>query len=318
MIGGQLPTDQQMKMMAEQLRGRDARAMLATLSGDTALTNVGKLMSGRTDKLATGLAKTRETLEGRAYDEEQAKILAGATKAERDRAHERGVLEYGKTAEDTAAHRKELYRLEQAGIDATIANKAEAARIAAENKKEDNIRRLSESVVKADLHSIDADMVALDRTMQPYMDTNTGELKKSGIKGIPGAGRSRAFDSLTSDARQVNQVFSALKNKLLRARSGAAVTSNELDRIEMELGQGVWATDEDFARGIMLLKDYQEVLENHIYGGYSDDVISTYKVRASKRRRDADNSAEVGRSQTGGVGIVSSQIVDDSKPKEPE
>ena len=55
MIGGQLPTDQQMKIMAEQLRGRDARAMLATLSGDTALTNVGKLMSGRTDKLATGL-----------------------------------------------------------------------------------------------------------------------------------------------------------------------------------------------------------------------------------------------------------------------
>ena len=62
MIGNQVPTDEQMKMMANQLRGRDARAMLATLSGDTALTNVGKSMSGRTDKIATGLAKTRETL----------------------------------------------------------------------------------------------------------------------------------------------------------------------------------------------------------------------------------------------------------------
>ena len=313
MIGGQVPTDDQMKIMANQLRGMDSRAVLAALSGDKPLTAAGNILTDKTDKISTGLAKTRKTLEDREFTAAENKLLADATKKERDRAYERGVYEYDTTAEDTAAHRKELYRLEKAGIDATIANKAEAARIAAENKKEDNIRRLSESVVKADLHAIDADMAALDRTMRPYMDTNTGELKKSGIKGIPGAGRSRIFDSLTSDARQVNQVFSALKNKLLKARSGAAVTSNELDRIEMELGQGVWATDEDFARGIMLLKDYQEVLENHIYGGYSDDVISTFKARASSHRRTADKSAKVGASQSGSVGIVSSELVDDGE-----
>ena len=308
MIGGQLPTDQQMKIMAEQLRGRDARAMLATLSGDTALTNVGKLMSGRTDKLATGLAKTRETLEGRAYDEEQRKILAGATKTERDRAYERGVLEHTMDAEAKRVRDAELDALQREEIEATYGYRKDTREAAAKKDLDSSIQKLQAEVTDSKLPAMEQDVIELDRHLGQFMDVNTGELKEN----IPGAGGSRINPlELLGQGKKTKRLFQRIMNRLLKERSGAAVTAPELERMKIELAQNPLSTDQDFADAYMGIKQYVETLNTYIYGGYSDDVVDKYRARISKRRQSVNPRSDG--AQTGNVGVVSSQIVDDGE-----
>jgi len=98
-------------------------------------------------------------------------------------------------------------------------------------------------------------------------------------RDIPGIG----FGGLavTEAASYAQSVKQALMNVILKARSGAAVTETEFDRLQTEVA-GVKAkylgiiTDKDFKKWVKALRDIQNREIDAIFGGYRPEVKQAY------------------------------------------
>jgi len=99
---------------------------------------------------------------------------------------------------------------------------------------------------------------------------------------IPGYGRivgGIPTRALPEESRQVRQTLAALRNIILKARSGAAVTDQELRRLVEEIGSGFGMSDADVVSGIKRIRDRLETIKGNLTAGVSDEVLSTYTER---------------------------------------
>lgn len=119
-----------------------------------------------------------------------------------------------------------------------------------------------------------------------------GELLVGGKKvdlpgvSIPGIGRVTAY---SGKARELADRAAKIFNTELKDRSGAAVTSNELDRLKGEFSQGKFNTEPELIRA---LADYKRALGKELKrreAAFRPEVVQTYGSRGGTVETPAPN-----------------------------
>jgi hypothetical protein len=93
---------------------------------------------------------------------------------------------------------------------------------------------------------------------------------------VPGLGRISAYDS---KARGLQNSVARVFNAELKDRSGAAVTSNELERLKIEFGEGKFNTEEEMVAALKEYKSAFRELVKNIEAGFVPEAISTIEGR---------------------------------------
>lgn len=103
---------------------------------------------------------------------------------------------------------------------------------------------------------------------------------------LPGIGR---VNWHSSDARILQGAADAVFNKELKTRSGASVTSNELERLRNEFNAGKFNTEEELIRG---LRDYKKALANALQNreaGFRPEIRTEYQNRGAQDLSEFQN-----------------------------
>jgi hypothetical protein len=99
---------------------------------------------------------------------------------------------------------------------------------------------------------------------------------------VPGVGplKNAVPDALMSDeGKDVRQALAAVRNIVLSARSGAAVTDQELRRLVEEIGTGTGKTEADLRRGLKRIRERVDKIKENAAAGVSDEVLGAYQER---------------------------------------
>ena len=103
---------------------------------------------------------------------------------------------------------------------------------------------------------------------------------------IPGFGATGLLPNFaTSRAGQdIRQEVQTLKNVILKARSGGAVTPQEAERLLKEIGDASGFTDRQLRRGLNNAKKIIQESTDNIFAGFDEDTVNTYTQRGGLSR----------------------------------
>lgn len=248
---GDRDTDMQ-RALSDGLRRRREIGQLGQLTGDEVLMPFGKQMS---------LSADREVLK------------------EMDRADKQSQRELTSGYYD--------FQKAQAGLAQTMAlrkqdeverhNRATEGRIDAAMQKtlDRDVQKLSANITKAQLPDLQAGIAQIDEELRPYIENN---------EGLPGVGGMSNIGewAFTEGGRAMKARVAKIRNMILKARSGGAVTPSEAERLLTEFSLGVMNTDEDFLRSWTDFKEQVARGEQNIYGGFTDEVKAQYLMNLSR------------------------------------
>ena len=153
--------------------------------------------------------------------------------------------------------------------------------IAGEIKRvNDDVKSLSEEWTDLKIPQTEAALVRMENIIAEYVDEN-GNI----IANIPGINMGEKFlakvagnTELGQKQKRTVQALAAIKNALLKERSGAAVTVSEYDRFIEEVQAG-FADDQSI---VTFIRDLRTTLESHktaIISGYDTKVQNKYLQR---------------------------------------
>lgn len=102
-----------------------------------------------------------------------------------------------------------------------------------------------------------------------------------GIEDIPGygAGAAKPAWALDDTGKAIRQEVATIRNNILKARSGGAVTPSEADRLLQELGDGIGSTDQQLLYGINKVKNMLAGKQRNLEAGYDPGAIDLYRER---------------------------------------
>jgi hypothetical protein len=149
---------------------------------------------------------------------------------------------------------------------------------AAEKKKAGNdkaVVKYSDTLEKHGIPEFETALSALE-----------GQLGKYPAGKAPGLGRGVGLipDWMQGkEGENIRQALAAVKNTLLKARSGAAVTESELRRFVEELGSGGFRSEETLRTGIKRIRDRFEKVKENTVAGVNDDVKDQYEQQGGMR-----------------------------------
>ncbi len=284
----EVPTEAQQQAIAAKLRGDDARATLALLSGDPALTRVGNSIKETNKEKAEGLRKTIDAIETR---------NAQATEAEAKRGFEGGEYQANRDQadrhhqDDLTLKREEIKADELAAAKKLIAQE-EANTIAAKQVEQNNRVNYEQEKSNRGLTQMGVLVEQIENKIAPYL--KEGEL----VGDVPGLSTvetsiADAFGQTLSSEEgvQMRALMARFSNVILKQRSGAAVTPHEFDRLQKELAKGVGASDKiiyDAYRNIVA--GYKAEASNLAKAyGYEKGDISGSEVFDPKSKKGASN-----------------------------
>jgi hypothetical protein len=139
----------------------------------------------------------------------------------------------------------------------------------AEEKRAVNVRKYSETLQKHSIPEFEGALGELENVLSKYP------------KGkAPGLGRGAGLvpDWMQgAEGENIRQALAGVKNILLKARSGAAVTENELRRMVEELGSGGFRSEETLRAGIERIRKRFEHVKANAAAGVDDDVKGQYE-----------------------------------------
>jgi hypothetical protein len=147
-----------------------------------------------------------------------------------------------------------------------------------------DVMKLSANITKAQLPDLQAGISQIDDELRPYLEND---------EGLPGmGGLSNIGDwSFTEGGRAMKARVAKIRNMILKARSGGAVTPSEASRLLTEFSLGVMNTDEDFLRSWTDFKEQIARGEQNIYAGFTDEVKDTYLMNLSREGGIAPTNA---------------------------
>lgn len=142
---------------------------------------------------------------------------------------------------------------------------------------ESDVERLRKNVSPA-LEAIDS-IKLLEETIQEYVPKfsfDDDKAHKQNIPGvsIPGIGRTTFF---SGKARDVRSAFDSVFNKMLKQRSGAAVTDPELNRLEKEFGAGKFDTEENMIKAVKRIKKAYNLLAKKQLAGIDEEARTRFE-----------------------------------------
>lgn len=289
MLSGQIPGPERTRALAGKLRGQEDRALLAMLSGDPVLSQVGQVQGNAARSNAAGFARMRQRMEDRASTErrhgetqdrlqQQFEAQQNATELAREEAnrrHDENLALRRDTLEANIEHR-ELTR--------QLMEQKEQAKLSKQNN--DNARRLSAKLVDEGVTDLEASIEQADQVVSKYFDPNTGE-RREGVDDIPGYGgldNARPTLLLSQEGKEMRTFLASVRNKILKARSGAAVTNPEMARLSEELGTALGGTEEQMIQAYVKLRKELGKVKSGIMAGYSPEVVDLYQSQFAEGR----------------------------------
>jgi hypothetical protein len=171
-------------------------------------------------------------------------------------------------AEADRALRREIAAMNAANAAALREDRAADRR---QREIDSGVARLTKEIDDKGLAELEQSVSNLERSIAQYQG-----------KPLPGFGRVEGAlpDAVVNDeARQLRQDYAAVRNALLKARSGGAVTEGEANRLLQELGEGFGRPDDLVRRGVSNLRRVIDARKSNLAAGASDDVIREYEAR---------------------------------------
>ncbi len=165
-----------------------------------------------------------------------------------------------------------------------------------DKETEKNVQKLSKDVkgIQGINNSVKSVEDVLGFNLDDY-DPKTNTVNGKPLKdlpgvSVPGVGRVSFYDS---DARTLSASISKVFNTELKDRSGAAVTTPEMERLKTEFQSGKFNTEEEM---IAAIKTYKELAMQELANreaAYSSEVKDTYKERGGQTSdsfKDSDHN----------------------------
>lgn len=237
--------EKSMKALSQGLRGQKDLASLAMLSGDQTVGAFGNSLN----------SDVENRLKLRTIEKEK----------EAQRKLTESYYNQQKEANDARIAHQQSVLAEQ-----TRHNKATEGQLLTKALKLQNkdVRSLSQAMTKAQVPEIAESIGLINKELAKYGEN--GDLP--GMGGI-----SNTFlGSTTPEGRAMKSLVGRVRNIILKARSGGAVTPQEADRLYEEFSLGVMNTDQDFKRA---WNDFQSVFQagvQGIYAGYPEETQAMY------------------------------------------
>jgi len=297
---GNPPTDEdQIRAAAARLRGTDQRSVLAMLSGDRILAPIGQEQMRATQGTARGLAKARQALEERnarksMFDQEwkMRQQLAEEDRVARSKeAAANRAFQYSQLAaqqENWKAQNETEAAWREAQAQALRDKYAEEERkLAAKDEKliNDETRRLSFKLVDEGITDLESSIDIADKEVSKYFDPNTGQRKVGDIPGYGGVDSTLPNALLGEDGKRLRNVLASVRNKILKARSGAAVTDPEMMRLAEELGTAMGQTEEEMIQAYVNVRKALDHVKGGVYAGFAPEVAEMYESRLGANAR---------------------------------
>ena len=120
-----------------------------------------------------------------------------------------------------------------------------------------------------------------DGVLGKYLDPKTGKFNK-GVTNLPGMGglEGGAFRWLAgADGREVRDTLAGLRNKLINAQAGTAVSAEEYKRMAEELGVAFGGSDTDVIRAYLKTRKELEGIKQKTVAGFSRNAQAMYNYR---------------------------------------
>jgi hypothetical protein len=170
-------------------------------------------------------------------------------------------------------------------------NKDKAAVTAQQKALNRGVTDLSKRLEKAAIPDLKVGIAKIDEELSPYLEAGG----KSNVGGF----------SFTGEGRRMQARVAKIRNMILKARSGGAVTPQEADRLLQEFSLGMWNSDADFLASWADFKDSISAGERNIMGGYGSEIRDAYEM--NMRALMEDPEADPASPSAGGGELTSSQ-----------
>ncbi len=175
----------------------------------------------------------------------------------------------------------------------------EAAAVAKKEAATDKaVTKFSDTLQKEGIPEIEAALSGAEGVFSRYTDPQTKKLKD--VPGIGAVKNALPDWAVSSEGKDVRESLSAVANIVLSARSGAAVTDQELRRLARELSNSVGAAPEDTKRAYDKFRKRFDQVKANASAGVSVEVLGTYQERGGIpiKRGGSSSSASSSRGST--------------------
>ena len=163
--------------------------------------------------------------------------------------------------------------------------KAEAELATLDVTRLGNINKETQSMAKflqtEGITAFEESFKTADGVLGKYLDVKTGKFNK-GASNLPGVGglEGGVFRWMAgADGREVRDTLAGLRNKLVKAQAGSAVSKEEYGRMAEELGQAFGGTDKDVIRAYIKIRKELEGVKKKTVAGFSKDAQAMYNYR---------------------------------------
>jgi hypothetical protein len=161
--------------------------------------------------------------------------------------------------------------------DLTQVTKENAAAQRKEVANEKAVTKFSDTLQKEGIPDIEAALGAAESIFAKYTDPKTGKL--GDVPGVGAVKNALPDWAVSSEGKDVRESLSAVANIVLAARSGAAVTDQELRRLARELSNSIGASPADMQRAYTKFRARFEKIKANAAAGVSDEVKGEYEAR---------------------------------------
>lgn len=211
---------------------------------------------------------------------EQKRLQAMTVKEQLEQEHKRLTLaetqRHHKTTEGLTAQGQ---RITMRGQDMTDARSRElnanGKEIAAAAKKEaateKDVTKFSATLQKEGIPELETAVSGAEGAL--------GRYKPGTVPGIGPIKNAMPAFAMSAEGKDVRQALAQVRNIVLSARSGAAVTDQELRRLVEEIGTGVGMSEDDIRKGLTKIRARIDAIKTNAAAGVNDEVLKTYQDR---------------------------------------
>lgn len=211
---------------------------------------------------------------------EQKRLQAMSVKDQAEQEHKRLTLA------ETSTHHRNAEKLTAQGHAVTMRGQdkvdarsrelnANGKEIAAAAKKEaatdKDVTKFSNTLQKEGIPELETAVSGAEGAM--------GRYKKGEVPGIGAVKNALPAFMMSDEGKDVRQALAQVRNIVLSARSGAAVTDQELRRLVEEIGTGAGMTEDDIRKGLTKIRTRIDSIKTNAAAGVNDEVLKTYKDR---------------------------------------
>jgi hypothetical protein len=261
-------------LLPDDLRRMKAFANIAMLSGDPVLTQAGAPMLRNAQASEALAAQSADRAEDRAYRESQS---AQNEQFRRDQlAQNRELAERSRRDQLLSTYE----RLNQAQR-----TEEEKAAERAEVRRDKGVDKLASDFEKGGYSELQQSTKDLKAMLARYEGKNIPGV--GGIANVPFIGPGLARLTGGDEGRENQSIVASVRNALLKARSGGAVTDSEATRMMEELQTAIGSGDEDFRKAATRISNTLDARVANLFAGQRPEVVDEYAARGGTVTRSS-------------------------------